>query len=67
MGEEIGEIFFVGRREQRFRRTADAKPGKGRERLVRGDAAAKFWQLSRNPVREICYAPSPIASWPGSA
>jgi hypothetical protein len=42
MGEEIGEIFFVGRREQRFRRTADAKPGKGRERLVRGDAAAKF-------------------------
>ena len=39
--EEIGEIVLVGRREQRLGRAADAEPGEGRQRDVRGEPPAQ--------------------------
>src|SRR5947209_6691307 len=75
IGEKISEVFVVGRRKQKFGPTADAKPSERRQRLVRGDTAAQFWQTPREIVgrlamaiaRNNTHAPSPIASWPGSA
>src|SRR5947209_699500 len=75
IGEKISEVFFVGRRKQKLGRTADAKPSERRQRLVRGDTAAQLGQTPREIVghlampiaRNNTHAPSPIASWPGSA
>ena len=46
--QEIGEVVFVGRREQRFGRAADAEPGEGRERLIRRRAARATPALARD-------------------
>ena len=35
MAQEMREVFFIGRREQHLRRTADAKPRQRRQRFIR--------------------------------